>query len=393
MPNLIKTVDISSNNTVTLNTVNNWIGEGAQALIIRAYQTAELPGLQDVSRRMMQVAEQAGIWRLNYAWLYNTVSPERTVSDAVALIRSCGVNPGLLMLDCETYTNGNGDVLDPGPTVDQILAAANECRRQGVNPIIYTAGWWVASPWFQGDVNRLANIPVWYANYNADRSLATWPQDRFGAWARPLGHQYTSRPVDWSVFDYDWLAELARACRCRSRACPPRWWRAEAPRRLPCLTLADGGPASRRADQPGGGAPGRTGEPAEAGRPARSFGQPARNRAGAGLCEFGRPPLRRPEPGPSRSIPDARVRSSLGFVAARAAGRWQSRMSEQRVGPTTVAVWSDFCAVAPSPELREQMRTQLAGARQQRESFAPMLGLARQPRWPGFDDGVIIPPE
>ena len=209
MPNLIKTVDISSHNVVTLGTVNNWIGQGAQALIIRAYQTAELPGLQDVTRRMMAVAEQADIWRLNYAWLYRTVPPERTVADAVALIRSCGGNPGMLMLDCETYTDGRGNVLDPGPTAAQILAAAAECRRQGFNPIIYTAGWWLASPWFEGDARHLGDLPLWYANYSSGPILDAWAGDRFGAWDRPLGHQYTADPVDWSVFDYDWLAELA----------------------------------------------------------------------------------------------------------------------------------------------------------------------------------------
>jgi immune inhibitor A len=56
------------------------------------------------------------------------------------------------------------------------------------------------------------------------------------------------------------------------------------------------------------------------------------------------------------------------------------------------AVWSDFCAVAPSPELKEKLLAELADARK-RSPLAAALGLARGPKRLGFDDGVIIPPE
>ena len=58
------------------------------------------------------------------------------------------------------------------------------------------------------------------------------------------------------------------------------------------------------------------------------------------------------------------------------------------------AVWSDFCAVAPSPRLREQLRTELADARTMIGGvLSAAMGLSRSPRPLGFDDGVIIPPE
>ena len=60
---------------------------------------------------------------------------------------------------------------------------------------------------------------------------------------------------------------------------------------------------------------------------------------------------------------------------------------------SAVAVWSDFCAVDASPELKERMKTQLANSRQRARGATPLLGLARKPTWPGLDDGVIIPPE
>ena len=46
----------------------------------------------------------------------------------------------------------------------------------------------------------------------------------------------------------------------------------------------------------------------------------------------------------------------------------------------TKAVWSDFCAVAPSPELKERLMAELADARKRSASpLGAALGLARGP--------------
>src|SRR3954464_8532291 len=58
------------------------------------------------------------------------------------------------------------------------------------------------------------------------------------------------------------------------------------------------------------------------------------------------------------------------------------------------AVWSDFCAVAPSPELKERLKSELAQFRTSGAgAFADIAGIARGPRHLGFDDGTIIPPD
>ncbi|WP_137161759.1 M6 family metalloprotease domain-containing protein [Blastococcus sp. CCUG 61487] len=60
----------------------------------------------------------------------------------------------------------------------------------------------------------------------------------------------------------------------------------------------------------------------------------------------------------------------------------------------SVAVWRDLCAVAPSPELRERLREELRQLRADVDSpILRQLTLPRRPRWPGFDDGTIIPPD
>jgi len=63
-------------------------------------------------------------------------------------------------------------------------------------------------------------------------------------------------------------------------------------------------------------------------------------------------------------------------------------------GRSNRAVWSDFCAAPPSPELKARMMAALTDAKTRSESpLAEMLGFTRGPRRLGFDDGVIIPPD
>ncbi len=58
------------------------------------------------------------------------------------------------------------------------------------------------------------------------------------------------------------------------------------------------------------------------------------------------------------------------------------------------AVWSDFCAVQMSPDLKERIKAELQRARTRgRSPLAFALGMARPTRPLGFDDGVIIPPD
>src|SRR5262245_25943743 len=58
------------------------------------------------------------------------------------------------------------------------------------------------------------------------------------------------------------------------------------------------------------------------------------------------------------------------------------------------AVHADACFVAPSPELRARLQTELAQLRGRTAApLSGLLGLARKPRALGLDDGVIIPPE
>ncbi|MFM9700064.1 M6 family metalloprotease domain-containing protein [Streptomyces europaeiscabiei] len=68
-------------------------------------------------------------------------------------------------------------------------------------------------------------------------------------------------------------------------------------------------------------------------------------------------------------------------------------MSPRPVGSRTArAVWSDFCAVAPSPELRDRIRSNLDRIRETNPDYADLLAPARPPHPLGFDDGTMFPP-
>lgn len=59
---------------------------------------------------------------------------------------------------------------------------------------------------------------------------------------------------------------------------------------------------------------------------------------------------------------------------------------------SVMAVWSDFCAVAPSPELQLRLSNELDRLRATPgAALVGNLAISRHPRLLGFDDGVIIP--
>jgi immune inhibitor A len=71
-----------------------------------------------------------------------------------------------------------------------------------------------------------------------------------------------------------------------------------------------------------------------------------------------------------------------------------NQQDDHKAHGTAKAVWSDFCAVAPSPELKDRLKAELAEFRTSGAgALANIAALARAPRYPGFDDGTIIPPD
>jgi hypothetical protein len=199
---LIKAVDVSSHQTPSRAQLDQWVAEGCQLLVIHCYHDWERDGLKESTRAWAATAREASVWHLPYAWIFGNNDPAAQVASALDTWRSVGEEPGLLWLDAETYGK---PVTDDGPNVDQILAAIDECNRQGVNAGMYTGMWWIDT-FLAGDERQLHDIPMWLANYSSPPTL----EIPAPAWGKLIGHQYIDKPVDWSVFDLEALTELAK---------------------------------------------------------------------------------------------------------------------------------------------------------------------------------------
>lgn len=198
----IRAVDVSSHQTPSLPALQQWISIGCQLLIVKSYQQAE-GSLKQSTRDHVANARAAGCWTLPYVWLYRSVDPRESVRTSLELFRSTGEKPGIMFLDCETYGNPDGSI-DPGPSVNQILAAEGECRAMGVAPALYSGAWWLQGH-LEGDKSKLVGMPAWLADYSKPPSL-DW-QAPYGL--KLIGHQYQGSPLDWSLMDLQALEELA----------------------------------------------------------------------------------------------------------------------------------------------------------------------------------------
>jgi hypothetical protein len=207
MANIIRAVDVSSNNpNRSQETVDLWVANGCQLLLIKAYSLAEPVALQQSTREWREYAANAGLWRQPYTWLYNSVSPTNIVTTSAMLWEGIDGPAQLIMLDAENYVNQDG-LIDTGPTVDQILEAAYVCRSRRAVPLLYTANWWLNELAKREDVSRLRGMLAVLADYSTWPSVNIAPNDYlhnpYGL--NVIGHQYTSEPQDWSVFDLDAL--------------------------------------------------------------------------------------------------------------------------------------------------------------------------------------------
>lgn len=159
-----------------------------QHVVVKLAQALEHTGLQDVSRNQIASVLANGCTVGGYMWLYKDLDPYLAVADVLKLARSCGVKLPVLWLDVETYTDGT----IPGPGT--IQAALNECDEEGVIGGIYTS----RSMWQRiGSPSMFGDSPLWVADYNEKADLDVV---LFGAWTEAKGHQYTSTPIDQSVF-------------------------------------------------------------------------------------------------------------------------------------------------------------------------------------------------
>ncbi len=169
----------------------------AELVVVRIGLKCEPPSLRDIARAQVQQSVEAGKRVAFYVWGYRSYDPQSTRGEALDFMVSLPQpDMPMLWLDCETYTDRRGNVLDPGPDAVWIRAFLAGLTRVG----IYTGRWWIEGyfPGGEGAFSEFSDRRLWLAQYDDDPNLDTviLPQGFTSA----AGKQYSGDPVDLNVF-------------------------------------------------------------------------------------------------------------------------------------------------------------------------------------------------
>ena len=193
MADFVHALDVSSNQPNNLSAIIDQ--EKPTHIVVRMYIPGEKPPAQ-YSVDQVNSARAAGCTVGAYLWAYRSFDPRKSVRDALSVAKQCGMDPPpVLWIDCELYKVGNS-VDDPGPDADWLRAAIDECKQAGVQPGIYTGGWWWKG--YMGNTGEFGDVPLWAAEYQgaAVPSAVTL----FGGWKQAYGKQWSETGLDRDVF-------------------------------------------------------------------------------------------------------------------------------------------------------------------------------------------------
>lgn len=168
-------VDISLwSGEITDAEVRCWWDQGVRHVVVGAQN-------HRISRQQLAKAQAGGMTIDLYEYLTWDVSTAAQVTDALTLAAEF---PAVtrLWIDVEEEPGGLGKAALT-TRVNDALAACGDfpCG-------IYTGNWWW-QPHMQGST-AFASVPLWYAFYDLDPSMATWSSQQFGGWAAPTAKQW-----------------------------------------------------------------------------------------------------------------------------------------------------------------------------------------------------------
>lgn len=193
MTDLVQAIDVSSHQDHDLTALIQQYQPSH--VVVKCYQSVEAR-FQQCTLDQMASSQANGCSVGGYVWLYGGLDPAQQITDALAIAAVAGVTLPILWLDLETYKEADGSTT--WPSLEETIAAVEECERRGMRAGLYTGNWFVDGYW-GGHVGLLAQYPVWLADYNGVPDLDTpslyWPPEKI------LGHQYSGNPIDLDVFD------------------------------------------------------------------------------------------------------------------------------------------------------------------------------------------------
>lgn len=196
---LVKAMDVSSHQDRDIRSLIT--DHQIQHVIPKLYLPEEVIS-RDHSITQAKYAFEMGCTVGGYFWGYKDLDPHKSVNDALEVAELAGYTPPVLWCDVEPFqTNSNV------PGVDWLYAAQDTAEEAGVRFGIYTGPWvWQ----LLGNPTDFWDVPLWTAQYYLDRLPRLGQIQLYGGWESAAGHQYTSDPVDLSVFLPEYTTHVNR---------------------------------------------------------------------------------------------------------------------------------------------------------------------------------------
>jgi hypothetical protein len=197
VPDFVTAIDVSSHQPNDLGGIID-IHQPAH-VVVRMYLPEEKPP-QQTSIDQVDSARAKGCTVGAYVWAYRSLKPRKTIQDAIALAKQCGMDPPpVLWIDCETYVPDGVHVEDPGPDEAWLLEAVDECKQLNVRAGIYTGSWWWNAGIYMNGSRRFTDLPLWTSQPDLVPDLSSAAP--YSGWKSAGAKQYDTRKLDFDVFD------------------------------------------------------------------------------------------------------------------------------------------------------------------------------------------------
>ncbi len=191
-----KAIDVSSHQPTNLTTLIHQ--HGPSHVIVKLYMPWESVSFNH-SAQQITSARANGCTVGGYVWAYRSADPLATIDQVIARCASVDLVLPLLWIDCETYTDKDGTILDEGPNADWLAKAVEHAENNYDMPCgVYTGLWWINDhfPGGQAEFANFARLPIWLSDYDNDPNInaVELPQ----GWTEAAAKQYTDKPIDMS---------------------------------------------------------------------------------------------------------------------------------------------------------------------------------------------------
>lgn len=170
---------------------------GVERIIFGCWNQGQTLGMLRGARSVGIAAEDF------YTFVYYGLSWEQREVDNALYLAATEGGIKRIWIDCEaTFTDWPGDLdteapgMTPGRRVALTQATVERIRAAGLQPCIYTGGWWWPSK--MANSTAFADLPLWVSDYGTNNPDYPRPPVRevaFGGWTTVAAHQYSSSIV------------------------------------------------------------------------------------------------------------------------------------------------------------------------------------------------------